>query len=101
MRDNRCIWSGSCSLCPYLENCPCEDEEFKYYCYKTDLKESCYVEITKSNNFNTIMSKLGSFLRKKTIAKKYINKDNMIEITITLDGPYSWDNSIRLFKLIE
>ena len=31
MRDSRCLWGGSCSLCPYVENCPCQDEEFKYY----------------------------------------------------------------------
>lgn len=100
MRDNRCLSIGSCSLCPYIEHCPCQDENFKYYCYKTDLKRSCYIEIAKSNNFNDIMVKLGTFLKNKNVAKKYIDENKMVEITITLDGPYSWDNSIRLFKKV-
>ena len=90
MRDNRCIWTGSCSLCSYLENCPCEDEEFKYYFYKLDHRNSTYKEISHSNSYKGIMLSVSEYLFNRTHLKK------RLELTITLDGPCSWDNSIRI-----
>lgn len=91
MRDSRCLWSGSCSLCPYIGNyCPCKDEVFKYYFYKLDHKNSCYQEISHSNSYKEIMASVNKYLSDKNHLKKGL------ELKITLDGPYSWDNAIRI-----
>ena len=90
MRDSRCLWAGSCSLCPYMENCPCQDEEFKYYFYKLDHRNSTYKEISYSNSYKEIIKSVNNYL----INRKHLKKG--LELTITLDGPCSWSNSIRI-----
>ena len=95
MKDDRCFWIGSCSLCPYLEECPCKEKEYKYYLYFTHYKKSELHCKYKSDNYNEIFVKLGKLLKNK-IAKSYIDENNIVEITITLDGNCSWNNSIKL-----
>ncbi len=90
MRDNRCPYIGSCSLCPYLENCPCIDEEFKYYFYRLNRRNSTYKEISHSNNYVEIMKSVSIYLSDK----KHLRKN--LQLVVTLNGPCSWNNSIRI-----